>query len=124
MWCVIGPRAARAALTSDTECLGSQRFNPTRSDPAEPNIVSCPGVPAPTADTLIGTVRPGPQRPYRVMPPGLLAHLVRVVLTLDHVLPKTISVAPTQDLIEASVQLLHALSVEEDQYLDLFGDPE
>jgi hypothetical protein len=51
------------------------------------------------------------------MPPGPLAHLVRVVLTLDHVLPKTISVAVAQDLIEASMQLLHALSVEEGQYL-------
>lgn len=104
------PTAAAAGLPACVQLLAWQ------------NIVSCPGVPAPAADTLIGTVRPGPRRPYRVMPPGLLAHLVRVVLTLDHVLPETISVAAAQDLIEASVQLLHALGITPDNHTVDLGE--
>jgi hypothetical protein len=36
------------------------------------------------------------------------------VLTLDHALPQYISVDAAEDLIEASVQLLHALGVAPD----------
>jgi len=78
------------------------------------NITPHPGVSAPTAHTLIRAIRPGPRRRYRAMPPALLAHLVRVVLTLDHALPPHMGADAVEDLIEASAQLLVCLDVAPD----------
>jgi hypothetical protein len=78
------------------------------------NIAAQPGAHAPTAHGLTRALGPGPSRPERVMPPALLAQVVRVVLTHDQVLPPQISIDAADDLIEASAQILAALGISPD----------
>jgi hypothetical protein len=79
---------------------------------ADLGIQSRPGVPAPTAAGLVDTLPVGPPRRIRVMSAGLLASVVRVVLTRDRVLPEQISTDVANTLIDYSAAVLMALGVQ------------
>jgi hypothetical protein len=72
------------------------------------------GAPAEAALTLATALRPGPQRRRRVMPAGLLAAVIRAVLTADGVLPAQITTDDADALITATALILHALHIAPD----------
>jgi hypothetical protein len=72
------------------------------------------GVPAPTAHGLMTALHPGAPRRFRAVPPGLLAAVVRVVLTEDGVLPAQITTDDAEALIVGSAGMLEALGIAPD----------
>jgi hypothetical protein len=95
---------------------------PTNAAPALPAVIQLLtnlgiaarlGACATTAWGLAKVMQPaGMVRPYRGMPAGLLASVIRAVLTQDQVLPHMITVDTAEGLIADSANVLAALSVE------------
>jgi hypothetical protein len=79
---------------------------------ADLGINAYPGVPAPTAMGLVDALTVGPTRRVRVLPAGLLAAVVRVVLTHDQVLPEQVSTDTADTLVDHSAAVLIALRVQ------------
>jgi hypothetical protein len=79
---------------------------------ADLGIAARPGIPAPTALGLVGRLPAGPPRRVRVLSPGLVACVVRVVLTHDGVLPEQISTDAADLLTAHSAAVLMALGVQ------------
>jgi hypothetical protein len=75
-------------------------------------ITAQPGVPAPTALALVQALQAGPPRRVRVLSPGLVASVVRVVLTHDGVLPEGISTDIADVITAHCAQMLMALGVQ------------
>jgi hypothetical protein len=79
---------------------------------ADLGIAARPDVPAPTAMGLVSTLPPAPPRRARVLSPGLVAAVVRVVLTHDRVLPEQVTTDTAEALIAHCGQILMALGVQ------------
>lgn len=73
-----------------------------------------PAAPAPTAHGLATALRPGAPRRYRGVPAGLLAAVIRAVLTADGVLPAQITTDDAEALIAGSVLIVEALGIAPD----------
>jgi len=79
------------------------------------------GVPAPTAHGLVTALLPGaPGRP-RAVPPGLVASVIRAVLTEDGVLPAQITTDDAEALITGSALILEALGIAPDDMAGPLG---
>jgi hypothetical protein len=74
-------------------------------------IAAVPGAPAPTAYALATTLAPGPLRYSRVVPVGVVAACIRVVLVTDGVMPSAMPHENTGALLEATRLLMEALGV-------------
>lgn len=120
-----GPVAAYdpGALVSGVVAVLAAEGLPADAAPALPAMVHLladvgiqpqPGVPAPTAMGLMNALplTVGPQRRARVLPAGLLASVVRVVLTQDRVLPEQISTDTADMLTAHSAAVLLALGIQ------------
>lgn len=79
---------------------------------ADLGIQSRPGVPAPTALGLCDALTLGPPHRVRILSPGLVASVVRVVLTHDAVLPEQISTDTADVLTAHCAQMLMTLGVQ------------
>lgn len=74
-------------------------------------IAAVPGAPAPTAYALASTLAPGPLRYSRVVPVGVLAACIRVVLVTDGVMATYLPQDGAGALLEATRLLMEALGV-------------
>jgi len=118
------PRVAydAGALLSAAAAVLAAEGLPTSPAPALPAVARLlaglgispqPGVPAATAWSVVEAAQPaGMVRAHRAMPPGLLAAVIRAVLTHDRVLPQMITVEIAEDLIADSANVLAALSID------------
>ncbi|WP_146073626.1 hypothetical protein [Amycolatopsis sp. CA-126428] len=79
---------------------------------ADLGIAARPHVLASTAQGLVNALPPAPPRRVRVISPGLVAAVVRVVLTHDQVLPEQITTDAAEVLINHCGQVLMALGVQ------------
>ncbi|MGH3806764.1 MAG: hypothetical protein ACRDRU_09045 [Pseudonocardiaceae bacterium] len=111
-----------ALLTVVVAVLAAEGL-PANAGPALPACVQLlswqgigvqPGAPAPTAHGLTTALCPGAPRRYRALPAGLLAAVIRVVLTADGVLPDQITTDDADALITASAFMLEALGITPD----------
>lgn len=112
---------AGALLSAVAAVLAAEGL-PTNAAPALPVVAQLlaglgispqPGAPAATAWGVVEAVQPaGMVRADRAMPPGLLASVIRAVLTQDRVLPQMITVEIAEDLIAESANVLAALSID------------
>lgn len=80
-----------------------------------------PGAPAPTALGLVTALHPGAPRRIRVVPAGLVAAVIRAVLTEDGVLPAQISTDDAEALIGGSAFMLEALGIAPDDMAGPLG---
>ncbi len=108
------------ALLSAVVAVLAAEGLPTNAGPALPACAQLltwqgigvqPGVSAPAALALATGLSPGQQRRHRAMPAGLLASVIRTVLTADQVLPAAITTDDADALIDASAHILHALGI-------------
>ncbi|MGH8919952.1 MAG: hypothetical protein ACRD0H_16745 [Actinomycetes bacterium] len=109
------------ALLSGLVAVLAAEGLPTDAAPELPAVVGLladlgiqpqPGVPAPTALGLCDALTPGPPRRVRILSPGLVARVVRVVLTHDAVLPEQISTDTADVLTAHCAQMLMTLGVQ------------
>lgn len=117
-----GPNTAYdpGALLSAIVAVLAAEGLPTNAAPALPAVAQLladqgiqphPGVVAPTALGFVEALLPGPQRPHRAMPPGLLASVIRALLVQDQALPQEISTDAADDFIADSAVILQALHI-------------
>lgn len=116
---VYDPGALLAAIAAVLAAEGI----PTDTTPALPAVVRLlanqgitarPGAPASTAHGLVSLLRPGVPRRHRVMPPSLLAEVIRAVLTQDRTLPQHITIDSVKDLTTDTALILRALHIRPD----------
>lgn len=110
------------ALVSAVAAVVAAEGLPTSPAPALPVVARLltglgispqPGARAATAWGVVEAVQPAVMvRPCRAMPPGLLASVIRAVLTQDRVLPQVITVEIAEDLITDSATVLAALGID------------
>lgn len=79
---------------------------------ADLGVQAHPGVPAPTARGLVTTLTIGPPRRVRVLPPALVASVIRVILTHDEVLPAQITTDTADILTTHTAHILMTLGIE------------
>ncbi|MGI9003525.1 MAG: hypothetical protein ACR2GH_18035 [Pseudonocardia sp.] len=108
------------ALLSAVVAVLAAEGLPTNAGPALPacaqllawqGIGAQPGVPAPAAMALATSLPQSQQQRNRAMPAGLLAAVVRVVLTADRALPADITTDAADALIAGAEHILHALCI-------------
>jgi hypothetical protein len=119
---VAGPAVAYdpGALLSGVVAVLAAEGLPTNAAPALPAVVGLltdlgiqaqPGIPAPTALSLIDALEISPPRRVRVLPPALMSSVIRAVLTHDGVLPAQITTDTADILTAHSAAVLVALGV-------------
>ncbi|MGH3857611.1 MAG: hypothetical protein ACRDR6_29810 [Pseudonocardiaceae bacterium] len=118
-----GPAVAYdpGALLSGVVAVLAAEGLPTNAAPALPAAVALladlgvqahPGVPAPTARGLVTTLTVGPPRRARVLPPALVASVIRVILTHDEVLPAQITTDTADILTTHTARMLMRLGIQ------------
>lgn len=118
-----GPAVAYdpGALLSGVVAVLAAEGLPTNAAPALPTVVGLladlgiqaqPGIPAPTALGLIDALEISPPRRVRVLPPSLMASVIRTVLTHDGVLPAQITTDTADILTAHTAAVLVALGVQ------------
>jgi hypothetical protein len=79
---------------------------------ADMGVQAHPGISAPTARGLVTTLTIGPPRRVRVLPPALVASVIRVVLTHDEVLPPQITTDTADILTTHTAHMLMTLGIQ------------
>jgi hypothetical protein len=109
------------ALLSGVVAVLAAEGLPTNAAPALPTVVGLladlgiqaqPGIPAPTALGLIDALEISSPRRVRVLPPALMASVIRTVLTHDGVLPAQITTDTADILTAHTAAVLVALRVQ------------
>ncbi len=109
------------ALLSGVVAVLAAEGLPTDAAPALPTVVGLladlgvqphPGIPAPTALALLDALEISPPRRVRILSPGLVANVVRVMLTHDGALPVQITTDTADILTAHTAQILMALGIQ------------